>query len=143
AQAVAFRSEPGDPVVLVSVDNCEVSREFTTPVLEQLSERHGLGPGRVMIVSSHTHSGPVLEGPLMPMYHLKAEEREKVEQYGKLFRDRLIEVVGAALQDLQPATLEHAIGRATFAMNRRVYQDDNIGGGENPDGPVDWDVPVL
>lgn len=28
-------------------------------------------------------------------------------------------------------------------MNRRVYQGDNVAFGDNPDGPVDWDVPVL
>jgi hypothetical protein len=35
------------------------------------------------------------------------------------------------------------MGRATFAMNRRVYQGDKVVFGDNPDGPVDWDVPVL
>jgi hypothetical protein len=28
-------------------------------------------------------------------------------------------------------------------MNRRAYKGDNVVLGENPDGPVDWDVPVL
>jgi hypothetical protein len=28
-------------------------------------------------------------------------------------------------------------------MNRRVYNGDKVDFGENPDGPVDWDVPVL
>jgi hypothetical protein len=28
-------------------------------------------------------------------------------------------------------------------MNRRVYQGDEVVFGNNPDGPVDWDVPVL
>src|SRR4051812_11007412 len=31
-EAVAFRSSTNVPVVLVSLDNCEVSREFTRPV---------------------------------------------------------------------------------------------------------------
>src|SRR5262249_36651434 len=31
----------------------------------------------------------------------------------------------------------------TFAMTRRVYQGENVVFGDNPDGPVDWDVPVL
>src|SRR5204862_7380082 len=43
----------------------------------------------------------------------------------------------------KPAQLEHGIGRATFAMNRRVYQGDKVVFGDNPDGPVNWDVPVL
>jgi hypothetical protein len=55
----------------------------------------------------------------------------------------LVEVVGAALADAQPAWLEQGLGRATFAMNRRVYQGDKVVFGDNPDGPVDWDVPVL
>ncbi len=28
-------------------------------------------------------------------------------------------------------------------MNRRVYRGDKVVFGDNPDGPVDWDVPVL
>ena len=143
AEAIAFRSSPADPVVLVSLDNCEVSRAFTDPVLRALAEKRGLGPGRVMIISSHTHAGPVVEGPLLPMYHLAPAEREAVMKYGRFLRDQLFEVVCAALDDLKPATLEHGLGRATFAANRRVYQDDKIVGGANLDGPVDWDVPVL
>lgn len=143
AEAIAFRSSPADPVVMVSLDNCEVSWAFTEPVLRALAEKRGLGPGRVMIISSHTHAGPVVEGPLLPMYHLGPPEREAVVKYGRFLRDQLIEVVCAALDDLKPATLEHGLGRATFAANRRVYQDDKVVGGVNLDGPVDWDVPVL
>jgi len=40
AQAIAFKS--GDErVVLVSLDNCEVSREFMAPVLQELGAKHG------------------------------------------------------------------------------------------------------
>lgn len=143
AEAIALRTRPGDPVVLLSLDNCEVSPAVTAPVLQALAKAHSLGPGRVMIVSSHTHSAPVVEGPLLPMYPLSAAEKEQVVRYGVFLQAQLIDVVNAALDDLKPATLEHGVGRATFAMNRRVYRDDQIGGGENPDGPVDWDVPVL
>jgi hypothetical protein len=70
-------------------------------------------------------------------------ERDQIAKYSRLLRAKLVEVVGAALADCQPATLEHAMGRAAFAMNRRVYQGDKVVFGDNPDGPVDWDVPVL
>jgi hypothetical protein len=130
-------------VVIVSVDNCEVSREFTAPVLSALERKHGLGKGRVMIVSSHTHSGPVIDGPLMGMYQLAETDAGAISRYGKVLRDKLEEVVDAAIQDLRAGKLEHGIGRATFAMNRRVYREDRVDFGENPDGPVDWDVPVL
>jgi hypothetical protein len=143
AQAIAFRTNPDEPVVLVSVDNCEVSREFTAPVLQALSEKGHLAPNRVMIISSHTHSGPVLTGPLMAMYHFTPADKERVAAYGRFLQDKLVEVVLAAVQDLQPASLERGLGRATFAMNRRVYENDKVVFGENLDGPVDWDVPVL
>jgi hypothetical protein len=54
-----------------------------------------------------------------------------------------VEVVGAALENVQPARLEYGLGRAGFAMNRRIYQGDKVNFGDNPDGPADWDVPVL
>jgi hypothetical protein len=143
AEAIAFRTRPGEPVILVSLDNCEVSHEFTAPVLQALAGQHHVAPGRVMIVSSHTHSGPVVVGPLLPMYHLSPADQTRVATYGSFLQRKLVEVVGAALTDLQPAALEQGVGRCSFAVNRRVFRDDKVVGGENLDGPVDWDVPVL
>ena len=142
-QALALKGSSGERFVFVSLDNCEVSRAFTAPVLRELDEKHGLKAGQVMIVSSHTHSAPVLEGTLETMYHYPDEDRERVRNYSATLRRKLVEVVGAALADLKPSSLEHGVGKATFAMNRRVYRDDAVVFGENPDGPVDWDVNVL
>ena len=143
AQALAFRNPTGERCVFVSVDNCEVSAEYTEPVLQELETKHGLHRGEVIIVSSHTHSAPVLQGPLDAMYPLEPADRERLDQYGRLLRERLIEVVGAALNDLKPARLEYGVGQCTFAMNRRSFATEQVVIGENPDGPVDWSVPVL
>ena len=70
AQALALKNPSGERFVFVSLDNCEVSHGFTAPVLKQLEEKHGLGRGAVMIVSSHTHSAPVLDNTLEVMYDL-------------------------------------------------------------------------
>src|SRR5437867_6388229 len=59
-QAVAFRGG-AEPVVLVSLDNCEVSHAFIAPVTRELSAQYSLKPGALMVVPSHTHSAPVLE----------------------------------------------------------------------------------
>ncbi|MBM3836926.1 MAG: hypothetical protein FJ398_02995 [Verrucomicrobia bacterium] len=142
-QAMALKSASGTRIVFVSLDNCEVSRAFTAPVLQEIEDKHGLKRGEVMIVSSHTHSAPVLEGTLETMYHYSDQEAQRVRRYSAMLRQKLVEVAGAALADLKPALLEHGIGRAAFAMNRRVYRDDAVVFGENPDGPVDWDVNVL
>jgi hypothetical protein len=141
-QACAIKTGE-ERVVLVALDNCEVSREFMAPVLREVNGDFQLKPGAVMVVSSHTHSAPVLEGPLMPMYRLSDADAERVRRYGLGLKAKLYEVVRDALADLKPAQLEYGVGRATFAMNRRVYNGDRIDFGENPDGPVDHDVPVL
>jgi len=142
-QALALKNLSGERFVFVALDNCEVSHAFMQPVLQQLADQFQLGRGTVAVVSSHTHSAPVLEQTLADMAQPSPPEREAIAKYSESLRARLVEVVGAALADCQPATLEHGLGRATFAMNRRVYQGDNVVFGDNPDGPVDWDVPVL
>jgi hypothetical protein len=143
AQALALKNLSGERFVFVALDNCEVSHAFMQPVLQQFADKFQLRRGEVAVVSSHTHSAPVLEQTLTDMAQPPPAERERIEKYSRSLQAKLVEVVGAALADCQPATLEQGLGRATFAMNRRVYQGDTVVFGDNPDGPVDWDVPVL
>jgi hypothetical protein len=142
-QALAFKNPLGERFVIVALDNCEVSRAFMQPVQEQLAAQFNLPPGAVTVVSSHTHSAPILDNTLTNMGQLSADDHARIAAYSRLLRTRLVEAVGAALADCQPATLEYGVSRATFAMNRRVYRGDQVVFGDNPDGPVDWDVPVL
>lgn len=142
-EAFALRSSAGEPFVFVALDNCEVSRAFIEPVYERLAKEHGLSRGSVMVVPSHTHSAPILEHTLEVMAIMPEMDHENVIEYGARLRDTLVDVVVAAVNDLQPAKLEYGVGRATFAINRRIYQPEGVNFGENLDGPVDWDVPVL
>ncbi|MGD0536581.1 MAG: neutral/alkaline non-lysosomal ceramidase N-terminal domain-containing protein [Verrucomicrobiota bacterium] len=142
-EALALKNLSGKRFVFVALDNCEVSHAFMQPVLQQLADKFQLGRGEVAVVSSHTHSAPVLEQTLTDMAQPSAADRERIEKYSRSLQAKLVEVVGAALADCRAATLEQGLGRATFAMNRRVYQGDAVVFGDNPDGPVDWDVPVL
>lgn len=141
-QALAFRSGE-ERFVIVSLDNCEVSRAFMAPVVTDLERLHGFEPGSVMVVSSHTHSAPILEQTLEVMAIMPEKDRDIVREYSERVRNELVAVVLESVQDLKPARLEHGTGEATFATNRRVYHPGGINFGENPDGPVNWDVPVL
>jgi hypothetical protein len=143
AQALALRNASGERFVFVALDNCEVSHDFMQPVLQELANQFQLGRGEVAVISSHTHSAPVLAATLVGMPEPSSEEREHIERYSRLLQSNLVDVVRAALADLKPARFEHGLGRATFAMNRRVYRGDRVDFGDNPDGPVDLDVPVL
>ncbi|MBN1419573.1 MAG: neutral/alkaline non-lysosomal ceramidase N-terminal domain-containing protein, partial [Planctomycetes bacterium] len=142
-QALALKNPSGERFVFVALDNCEVSHAFVQPVLRKLEDTFHLGPGAVAVVSSHTHSAPVLEDTLTDMAQPPPDDRERIARYSRSLRDKLVEVVGGALADCRPATFERGLGRATFAMNRRIFRGDDVVFGDNPDGPVDWDVPVL
>jgi neutral ceramidase len=142
-QALALRNASGERFVFVALDNCEVSHAFVEPVLQEYRDKFQLVRGAVAIISSHTHSAPVLDQTLTDMAQPSPADLDKIKSYSRLLRAKLVEVVGVALSDIQPALLEHGLGHATFAMNRRVYDGDKVAFGDNPDGPVDWDVPVL
>ena len=142
-QALALRNSSGERFVFVALDNCEVSHAFMEPVLQDYAEKFQLARGAVAVVTSHTHSAPVLDETLTDMAQPPPADREQIAKYSRLLKAKLVDVVGAALGDFQPSLLEQGVGRATFAMNRRVYQGDKVVFGDNPDGPVDWDVPVL
>ena len=142
-QALALMNGSGERFVFVALDNCEVSHFFMEPVLSELQTKYRLKPGEVSVVSSHTHSAPVLRETLKGIVQMSALEEEQVEKYSNFLQKKLVEVVGTALEDCQPATLEYGLGRATFAMNRRLFEGDAVGFGDNFDAPVDWDVPVL
>jgi neutral ceramidase len=142
-QALAFRNPGGERFVFVALDNCEVSHAFIAPAVQECTDKFQLGRGAVAVISSHTHSGPVLDATLIDMVRPTSVDREQIEKYSRLLKAKLVEAVGAALNDFKPALLESGLGRATFAMNRRVYDGDKVVFGDNPDGPVDWDVPVL
>ncbi|MBI4585509.1 MAG: neutral/alkaline non-lysosomal ceramidase N-terminal domain-containing protein [Planctomycetes bacterium] len=142
-QALALQDRAGEKMAFIALDNCEVSRAFAAPVYGMIKELHGLDKGRILIVSSHTHSAPVLDETIIAMYQMPEAELEKVKKYSQFLKEKLVEVVGAALADLKPARLSYGNGRARFAMNRRVYKESSVDFGENYDGPIDWDVPVM
>ena len=143
AQALALRNPTGERFVFVALDNCEVSHGFMQPVVEKMASQFHLAPGAVAVVCSHTHSGPVLSATLEGMTPASPADSERIAKYSETLQARLVEVTGAALQDVRPALLEHGLGRASFAMNRRSFKDEHVVFGDNPDAPVDWEVPVL
>src|SRR5207244_322966 len=84
---------------------------FIAPTVEELRARHGLKPGALVVVSSHTHSAPVLENTLTSMYNLSPADEEQIHNYSAFLKSNLAEVVAAALADLKPARLEQGRGR--------------------------------
>jgi hypothetical protein len=80
------------------------------------------------------------------MYSLDEREAARVKDYTGILGDKLVKVVGEALEKIAPARLSFGIGKATFAVNRRNNPEAEVPRRRQADGlvgPVDHEVPVL
>lgn len=132
--------------VLVSLDLVGISRELSESILAELRKRYGLKRHQVCLATSHTHTGPVVDGNLNAMYFLDEASNQQVRDYGRFLQETVVRSVGDAIENLAPASLEFAVGEATFAVNRRENREADV-----PElrekgalkGPFDHDVPVI
>lgn len=143
AKALAIEDSKGGRVVIVSTDLVGLPRAITDVVAARVLKEFQLDRARLVINSSHTHTGPLIRGNLANMFALSPEEQSRVDQYSRRLTDQLTAVIGAALGDLAPANLSFGNGSAGFAINRRAPTATSVKIGLNPNGPVDHDVPVL
>lgn len=143
AKALALEDEQGGRVVLVTTDLIGLPRTLTDWSAAEILRLYKLDRARVVFNSSHTHTGPVVRENLGPMYDLKGPDAKAADDYRQMLAKKLVEVVGAALGDLQPAKVESGSGTVGFAANRREMRDGKVILGVNPSGPVDHSVPVV
>jgi hypothetical protein len=80
------------------------------------------------------------------MYALDAEQQALIRGYAAELEEKVVEVVGRAIKELAPATVEWASGKADFAVNRRTNKEAEVPLLREQGkllGPSDHDVPVL
>jgi hypothetical protein len=143
AKALAFADKKSGKFVVVTTDLIGMSRPLSERVGAEVEKKYGLRRAQLMINSSHTHSGPTVRDNLETMFDLTPEQKQAIVEYGNGLVGKLVDVVGAALGDLQAAEVSIGHGTGTFAMNRRLAVNGEIKNSLNPGGPVDQDVPVL
>ena len=146
AKALVLEDPDGRRAVLVTMDLVGISRDLSTAVCAELKKKYGLPREAILLSVSHTHTGPVVGSNLNAMYALDEAQQKLVSEYATDVKTKLVEVVGAALDQRAPADLAWNSGRVTFAVNRRSNKEADV-----PllrergrlKGPVDHDVPVL
>ena len=143
AKALAIEDSKGSRVVIVTTDIIGLPRSISDVVAARIEKQYGLERARLLLNSSHTHTGPLIAGNLESMFNLAAEEKATVAEYGQRLTDSIVSVVGASLADLRPAELSAGHGVAGFGMNRREPTPKGVKIGVNPSGPTDHDVPVI
>lgn len=145
AKALAIEDSAGTRAVIVTTDLISIPRPLRQQVAKVAAEKLKLDPKGLLLNCSHTHCGPVVKDDLemSVMYALEPEQRQRVESYFVSLTEKLVGVIGAAIEDLHPAKLLYSHARCSVAMNRRLPTKDGFQNSPYPDGPVDHDVPVL
>ena len=143
AKALALEDARGRRAVIVTTDLIGLPMELTDVVAARAMEKYKLERAGLVFNSSHTHTGPVVQGNLSVMESQQAPHREALAEYRKKLQQNLVDLIGAALGDLGPAELAFDYGEARFGVNRRQFTPKGVVIGVNPDGPTDPRVPVL
>jgi len=157
AKAIVLR-QGRDQIALVACDLVGISLGISTNARARASERTHIPVTNIVIGATHTHTGPLFEGPLREYFHKVAVEKhhndpqEQVD-YPSLLTERLVNVIGAAQANLRPAELHAGVARQeVLAFNRRFWMKNGKvvfnPGQLNPDivrpaGPTDPDVGIV
>src|SRR5438093_3843951 len=122
AKALAIGSDKSGPALLSPVDNCGVPASIRNAVVERLRQKQAMDPKRIVLCSSHTHTGPCLAGNLPTLFGepIPPEHQEHIERYTRELIEALEKVALAALRDRRPARLAGGQGKAGCAADRRA-----------------------
>lgn len=145
AKALVLEDPAGHRAALVTMDLVGIPRDLSLAVREAIETKYGLSKPQIMLAVSHTHCGPVV-GRNLPMFFFDDAQRKLVDAYAAALQQKLIAVVGEAIEAIAPCSLAWGNGQATFAVNRRNNKEADVPGLRERGllaGPVDYDVPVL
>lgn len=134
AKALAIGSNREGPAVLITLDNCGISEGTWREVRSRLAKSAKIRADRIVIASSHTHSGPATKdwAPNIFVRDLTTEEQGAIGRYTAVLITNLEQVALEALKNRRAGKLSWSSGTAQFAANRRTRG-----------GPVDHALPVL
>lgn len=139
AKAVAIEDKSGSPSVILSADILGLTSDLSAHIETEVQRRFGLDPERLVLYATHNHSSPVNTGVIPLIYNLSEADLASVENYTQWMIGLMVEAIGDALHNREPARLSFGQGFAGFGVNRRRARP----GCRHLPGPVDQDVPVL
>ena len=146
-KAIALEDQSGNRAVLITSDFQGVPKVMSDRVFQKAEEQFHLTRSQIMLTFSHNHCGPRLGDDLIDYYPVDEAQEKLVAEYTDLMVDRTVELIGEALQNLAPASLQFGDGKTTFAVNRRNNREadipDLLAKGSPLIGPVDHTVPVM
>ena len=146
AKALVLEDPAGRKAVLVTLDVCGINRALSRRLRDAIQRKHQIAYDRIVLASSHTHSGPVVGENLITMYRLDDAQRAAIAEYTESFERSVASAVDQAAARLEPVELAWETGKADFAVNRRANKEPDVPALRQKnalEGPIDHDVPVL
>ena len=143
ARALAIRDGRDRLALVLTLDLITIDEMLAGRIAGYAFERYQIPRERILINASHTHTGPVVHETLLEMGPLNPDDLSVIEAYTKELESNLHRVIDQALIHLDEGSWTFGLGRAEISMNRRMFGPAGVRFGNNPDAPVDTDVPVL
>lgn len=143
-KALALQDMQGTLAVIVGCDIIGFPREVSDRIKSRIEQELKIPSERVLLNSSHTHSGPVLEKSLTNIYPLDGtDQMERIKKYTTELEEKVFQSVVESVSKLVPANLYYGKGIARFGVNRRENKASEIENLFGFKGIVDYSVPVL
>ncbi|MDH3650035.1 MAG: neutral/alkaline non-lysosomal ceramidase N-terminal domain-containing protein, partial [Saprospiraceae bacterium] len=105
AKALAIEDNRGHKAVLITLDLVGIPKEISDNIRDRIEDKFKLSRAQIIINTSHTHSGPVLQDALFDIYPLDSIQMIKIKQYSDWLEDQVIDLVEGALLSLLPVRL--------------------------------------
>ncbi|NLY01218.1 MAG: hypothetical protein GXY83_34440 [Rhodopirellula sp.] len=146
-KVLALGAPGGKRAVMATTDHMGMSKTIYESLYAKVQRRFSLARSEFMLTFSHNHCGPALKDDLVDYYPTDDAQRHLIAEYSDWMEDQVVEAVGEALDNLQPAQLLKGEGKCTFAVNRRENSEAEVpkklAEGTPLKGVVDHYVPVL
>ena len=136
----------GNALVIVSIDAIGISAVMTERVLEKVLPTLKIPRSRIVFCTTHSHTAPHLDGVIRNLFGvaMPQSENEAMLRTTQKTIDGISKAVLEAAANLKAGTVDYGLGRAEFAINRRMLKDKQwVGIGTVDDGPVDRNVRIL
>lgn len=146
AKALAIQDDQGQRLVVVTTDLIGIPRDLRLKLEAAVKEKYQLPREGLWLNASHTHCGPELRMSRVPLEGPADEVERRLKlalDYTAKLEQQLIEIIGLALKNPEPANLDYVHARCGFAMNRRRPTVQGFINSPHSDGPVNHNVPVL
>lgn len=143
AKALALQDSKGNMAVMISSDLLGFPKDVSDRIRDRIKSNYGLDRAQILLNSSHTHSGPVIGDALTDIYILDNQQVEQIKKYTKILEDQIVEMVGLAIKNMEPAGLYAQNGVTRFQVNRRNNAANLLTQLTELQGPNDYAVPVI